>query len=136
MCHAIDHHIHHHWRLVTARGSGTLTDQDVFTYQREVWSLPEVAGFDELIDMTAVERIAIVSVDRVWDLARLSAAMDAVGVVSRLAIVAPQDVAFGLGRMYEAYRISTTKVGNRSEFFGCRRTPGISWTRKGSSQRA
>jgi len=94
-------------RLVVATPYGTLTDDDVFGYQREVWSLPEVAGFDELIDMTAVDHIALPSPQRVVDLAELSASME-VGErdrrPARMAIVAPTDLAYGLGRMYQAYR--------------------------------
>jgi hypothetical protein len=91
-------------RLVLARGHGTLTHQDVFGYQREVWSRSEVAGYDELMDMSAVEHIALPSTDQVRQLAHLSASMDTPGSASRFAIVAPQHLAFGLGRMYEAYR--------------------------------
>lgn len=95
-------------RLVVGVPYGTLEDDHIFGYQKEVWSLPEVAGFDELIDMTAVEHIALPSPQRVVDLAKLSAEMDAKtakgGRPARMAIVAPTDLAFGLGRMYQAYR--------------------------------
>jgi hypothetical protein len=37
-------------------------------------------------------------------LASLSAEMDAPRASAKLAIIAPQDFAYGLGRMYEAYR--------------------------------
>ena len=95
-------------RLVVAVPYGTLEDAHVFGYQREVWSLPELAGFDELIDMTDVQHIALPSPQRVVDLATLSAGMDAPAEAgrrpARMAIVAPTDLAFGLGRMYQAYR--------------------------------
>jgi hypothetical protein len=81
-----------------------LTDEEVFGYQSTVWSSPEFAGFDELVDMSGVERIALPSVSRVRDLAFFSAAMDAPDRETKLAIVAPSDMAFGLGRMLEAYR--------------------------------
>ena len=103
----IDYGIDGERGLVVCAPSGTLTDEDIFGYQREVWSLPEVAGFDELVDMTEVEHIALPSPQRVVDLASLSAQMDADnagGGPSRMAIVAPTDIAFGLGRMYQAYR--------------------------------
>jgi len=95
-----------------ATGQGTVTDEDIFAYQTTVWSRPEVAGFDELVDMSAVEHIAVQSTERVRELAALSAKMDQPSTVSKFAIVAPQDIAYGLGRMYEAYReldASTTK---------------------------
>lgn len=111
----IDYSVDHDLRLVHARGHGILTHQDVFGYQREVWSQPAMAGYNELIDMTAVEHIALPSVQRVQELASVSATMDAKLVPSRFAIVAPQDVAFGLGRMYQTLRDlepqSTKEVG-------------------------
>jgi hypothetical protein len=110
----IDYQIDHTRRLVTAQGRGVLSDQDVFEYQRNVWSRTEVAGYDELVDMCAVERIAVPSAERVAQLAVLSASMD-VHRPSKFAIVAPQHVAFGLGRMYQINRgleeSSTKEVG-------------------------
>ncbi len=111
----IDYRIDHARRLVLVHGHGTVTDEEVFAYQREVWSRADVEGFDELVDMTGVEHIALPSVDRVQDLARLSAGMDTRSRASRLAVVAPTDVAFGLGRMYQTHREldprSTKQVG-------------------------
>ena len=100
----IDHWIDTDHRLVRARARGILTDDDVFKFQREIGSNSAVAGYDELVDMTEVEHIALPSVGRIRDLARLSAGMDARGTASKFAIVAPSPLAYGLGRMYEAYR--------------------------------
>jgi hypothetical protein len=99
----IEHRIDHGRRLVLTRAFGTMTDEEIFAYQREVWSRPDVAGYDELVDMTEVEHVAVPSPDRVRRLARLSAAMDAPGL-SKFAIVAPRDLEFGLGRMFAAHR--------------------------------
>jgi hypothetical protein len=87
-----------------AKGHGTLTHEDILGYQRGVWSIPELAGYDELMDMSHVEHIALPSTERIRELARLSADMDAPTSTSRFAIVAPTDLAFGLGRMYATYR--------------------------------
>ena len=111
----IEYQIVHERRLVMAQGRGTFTSQDVFRYQRDVWSLPEVAGYDELMDMTQVEDIDLPSTERVRELARLSAEMDARSTTSRFAIVAPSEFSFGLGRLYEIFRSldarSTKNVG-------------------------
>jgi hypothetical protein len=112
---SIEYHIDHERRIVLAWVRGTLTDDDVFGYQSDLWSRPEVSGYNELIDMTDVEHIAMPSSDRVPDLAALSAEMDPPDVFSKFAIVAPSDLAFGLGRRYATYRElnsrSTKKVG-------------------------
>ena len=111
----IEHTIDHERRLVTAKAKGTLTDEDIFGYQRDVWSRPEVDGYSELVDMSQVDSTDLPSVERVRELARLSAGMDSRSSASRFAIVAPTEIAFGLGRMYEAYRNlddrSTKEVG-------------------------
>jgi hypothetical protein len=100
----IEYTLDHARRLVSAIGRGTLTSDDIFNYQQEVWSRPDVGGYDELMDMTHVDQIDLRSVDRLKRLAELSASMDPAAVQSRFAIVAPGDYAFGLGRMYESYR--------------------------------
>lgn len=43
----IDYRIDFDQRVVFAKARELLTDQDVFGYQEEVWSRPDVAGIDE-----------------------------------------------------------------------------------------
>jgi hypothetical protein len=111
----LNYRIDHGLRLVIAIGQGVLTDSDVFGYQRDVWSRQDVAGYNELVDMTWVTQIALPSADRVRDLAEVAAAMDDKSTRSKFAIVATADVAFGLGRMFQSYREvmeqSTKEVG-------------------------
>ena len=110
----IEYTIDHARRLVWATGRGTLTHEDIMGYQRDVWSSPQVLGYNELMDMRAVERIGEASGKRLKNLAAVSAAMDPT-TQSKFAIVASKDEAFGLGRMYETYRRledrSTKQVG-------------------------
>jgi hypothetical protein len=111
----ITYRVDHARRVVWAEGHGTLTDDDLFGYQREVWSRGDVAGYGELMDMRGVEHIAETSPVRIRELAALAATLDPSAPRARFAIVAPDDLAFGLGRMYEAYRsfqpASTKQVG-------------------------
>jgi len=100
----IRYRVDHERKVVFAEGSGTFTDADVFGYQREVWSRPDVIGYRELIDMTAVEHIEQPTPERIQQLAQLSAEMDAIARSTRFAIVAPTTIAYGLGKMYQAMR--------------------------------
>src|SRR5262245_30949529 len=100
----LDYRIHHQLRLVLTRAVGVLTDDQIFAYQDEVWSRPDVAGYDELVDMSDVEHVAVPSIDRVVQLAAASAGMDPKTPVTRFASVAPRDFEFGLGRLYGARR--------------------------------
>jgi len=104
----IEYRIDHERRLVIARAHGQLEQSDFFAYQREVWSRPEVQGYDELADMRDAEFAKSPSADNLRQLAMLSAAMDLPSQPSKFAIVATQDWAFGLGRMYETYRELST----------------------------
>ena len=111
----IKYKIDHARRLVVTAGYGTFTDADVFGYQHEVWSRPDTIGYNELVDMTAVKHIALPSVGRIRQLATLGAEMDAPALKSKFAIIAPDDIAFGLGRIFANHRSlddrSTKEVG-------------------------
>ena len=109
----IVHRVDHDHRVVLARAYGVLTDEDVFAFQYSVWSQPEVTGYNELGDMTHVTDIAIPSIHRVRDLAITAVEMDTAEATSRFAIVAPEDLGFGLGRMFQAYR--ELEKGSRKE---------------------
>jgi hypothetical protein len=100
----IEYRIDHHRRVVFAVGRGVLRQEDVFLYQREVWSRSDVAGYDELFDTSEVERIIQPSSGSIQELATLSAGMDSPAFISKFTIVAPENLAFGIARMYEAYR--------------------------------
>jgi hypothetical protein len=91
-------------KLVVAKADGVMTDEEVFSYQRDAWSRRELAGYAELVDMSEVEHIDLPSVDRIRELAKVAAEMDLGAGSSKLAIVATRDFAFGLARMYETYR--------------------------------
>jgi hypothetical protein len=122
----LEHRIDHGLRLVLTRAIGTLTDDEIFAYQREVWSRPDVAGYDELVDMSDVEHVAVPSTHRVTQLASFSAAMDARTPVSRFAIVAPRDFEFALGRMYEARRELDSRGTKRVGVFRTR-AEALAW---------
>lgn len=100
----LEYRIDRERRVVFATAARTLSDDDLFAYQREVWSRGDLAGFDEVVDLGGAEELAVSSGDRVRALAELASTMDVPGSSSRLAIVAPQDFAYGFARMFETYR--------------------------------
>ncbi|NTW58282.1 MAG: hypothetical protein HGB21_07130 [Nitrospirae bacterium] len=91
-------------RTVYAGASGVLTPRDLFTYQNEVWSAPELRGYNECVDMLAVTDIEGATDSNMKALAELSARMDDPLAKSKFAIIAREDLHYGLARMYEAYR--------------------------------
>jgi hypothetical protein len=122
----IDYRVDHDQRRVIAEGHGAVTAEEIFRYQREAWSRSDVAGYDELVDMTDVREIVEPKAHEMRALAQMSAGMDAPGGAGRFAIVAPGDFAFGLGRMYEAFRDMTP--GTRKEVSVFRdRAAALAW---------
>jgi hypothetical protein len=63
----IDYRIDTERRIVFAVPRGVLDTDSLFVYQRDAWSRPEVAGFDEPVDMREVERIDYEGQDKVRD---------------------------------------------------------------------
>jgi len=96
--------INHLRRIVLAAGHGILNDQDVFIYQKTVWSRKDIAGYDELMDMTDVQKIVPPSTARIRQLAEVASKMESSNSTSRFAILAPSDEAYGYGRMFQAFR--------------------------------
>jgi hypothetical protein len=100
----LEYRIDHESRVVFATAARALTEEDFFAYQREVWSRNDLAGYDEIVDLGGAEHLLLAPGDKVRALAELASAMDVSGASSRLAIVAPHDVAYGFARMFETYR--------------------------------
>jgi len=122
----IDYQIDHDRRMVIAEGRDTVTPDDVFTYQRDVWSRPDVRGYDELIDMNTSEAIVGGPRPRMRELADLSAASDLPDRWSRVAIVAGSDLAFGIARQYQAYRQLHERTHREVAVFR-RRVAAVEW---------
>ena len=110
----IEYHIDHGRRLVVAIASGKLTAEDIFNYKRHVCSLPDVRGFNELVDARKLEEILSLTVEKISELAKLSAYMDDKAISTKLAIVVSGTFLYGMGQLYEALRnvnpMSTKKV--------------------------
>ena len=100
----IEYHIDHGRRLVIASASGKLTAEDFFNYKRNAWSLPDVRGFNELVDASKVEQISSLTFVKISELAKLSANMDDNTISTKLAIVASDTFLYGMGRLYEVFR--------------------------------
>ncbi len=107
--------VDHERRVVVAVAHGVLTLQEMFQYQRDLAAQPGIEGYYELVDMTPVTDVGASPATQFRGLAGFAATTDQPGRRSRFAIVAPTDLLFGLGRMYQAYRASepgsTKEVG-------------------------
>ena len=92
-----------HRRVVTTV-TGRVSKDDFMRHIGDTWADPGVAGFDELIDLTAAD-VSAISTDDIQELASSGVSID-VDKPSRLALCVTGQLAFGLGRMYGALRES------------------------------
>lgn len=107
-------------RRILAEATGAVGSQDLFAYQKDVGTRPEWAGYDELLDVSRVDRLLDIRLDNLKALANFAAGMDKPDLPSKFAIVAPQDLYFGLGRMYESLRESVPNASRRVAAFRTR----------------
>ncbi|HJZ49099.1 MAG TPA: hypothetical protein VKE41_18105 [Roseiflexaceae bacterium] len=93
-------------RIVFTYIEGTVTDDDIAPYVDAVWRDLAGAVFDGLIDASAVKLVAITR-RGIQRSANLTTRLNRTRARYRVAIVAPQDIVYGVGRMVEVYREGT-----------------------------
>jgi hypothetical protein len=113
----IDYRIDRRRMLVLVTPRGLLTHGEMVAYQGEVWTRPELSGFDELIDMSNVDRLDLRSPDQIFELAALSAGMDSGKPRSKMAIVASDRLHAALGALYRASRAESPSNRRDIEVF-------------------
>lgn len=83
---------------------GVVTDADLMQAYESLLGDPQYdPTLHDLVDMSGVERLEV-SAKAIRELVKRYARVDELGIRTRLAIVAPSDVAFGVARMYEMLR--------------------------------
>ena len=120
---AVSCKIVHGRRRVVGLASGTLDDNDLFAFQQQTGALPD---YDAIFDGSAVVDLKDVNLFNLKRLAEVAAATDIPGQKGKLAIVAPRDLFFGLGRMYESFREDNPRTCRKVGVFHTR-TEAESW---------
>jgi hypothetical protein len=83
---------------------GLISDEDLVKYAQRIATSPAIPpGHGELVDLRRVE-VGEVHSHTLRRIAELFAGADRTPERSRVAIVASDDVAYGLSRMYQAFR--------------------------------
>lgn len=117
---SLAYEIDHGRRTVFVTAAGVLTPQELFTYQQQVWQRPEFRSFHECIDISGVTEIVDPTDRNMRALANLAVEADDAALPTRLAIIARQDLHFGLGRMYGTYRSMHPKSTRQVSVFRTR----------------
>jgi hypothetical protein len=101
----IDYSIDEERKVLVARAHGKLCDADLLDYGQRLRDDPSAKRANhELADLTEVDSGSLVSAEGVRELARFWHGEYDWMSGGKLAIVAPTDLAFGLGRMYQMLR--------------------------------
>ncbi len=100
----ISYHIDNELNIRTATYTGVVTDEVLLDACHRLLTdpsyRPDVNG---LADLSSVERLDV-SPHALEQCIQMYAPVDALGIRTRLAIVAPTDLSYGLSRMYEMLR--------------------------------
>jgi hypothetical protein len=90
---------------VTLVYTGTITDRELFeTFDRLYRDPAHRVGMDELSDLRTVHNVTVTSVGLQALADQTARNLDQARQTWRVAVVAPQDVVFGLARMYGLFR--------------------------------
>lgn len=89
---------------------------DFSRYQHKIRSIEEYRDFDELVDFQRVEEINI-SADDIRQFGNFTANTDFGGHQTKLALLVSTQTAYGLARMYEAYRGMNPNANKTVEVF-------------------
>jgi hypothetical protein len=114
--HKIDNDI----KLITTIWSGEATDTELINallkYQQEIKSHPDYCSYNEIVDFSKASDFKL-STDGLRRLVEIAANTDARGGKTRLAIIVSAPVAYGLARMYTAYRSFVPNVSKEVHVF-------------------
>jgi len=92
-------------KVLVARAQGELCDADLLDYAQRLYDDPSIKrAVHELVDLSEVRSDSMITAEGIRALARFWESLYDWMSGGKLAIVAPTDVAFGLGRMYQMLR--------------------------------
>jgi len=101
------HQIDHDAKLIVTTWQGDAVDTDfieaITKYQKEIQGCPEYINYDEVVDFSYVNKIKLTT-QGIKSLGKIASKTDQREVEKKLALIVSSNLAFGLARMYVAYR--------------------------------
>lgn len=99
-------------RLIITTWEGDALDTDfiaaVKKYQNEIQSNPDYIDYNEMVDLSNVSNIKFTT-EGIKSIGQIASATDQAGKDKKLALIVNSKLAYGLARMYEAYRSFSKK---------------------------
>jgi len=114
---AIEYGIDAGHRLLLMKGHGILTVEDILGYLRDVLARPEVAGCNELLELNDVQEVVLTTMGKMQLFAQLAKGLGTASA-TKLAIVAKNDIASGLGKLFDMYSSMQGESAKQVGIFG------------------
>lgn len=129
---AITHNIDSNARLIVTVCEGEARDIDFITalkkYQGEIQSDPKYIEYNEIVDATMITKIKFTT-EGIKTIGQIATTTDRKDKHKKLAFVVSSNLAFGLARMYEAYR-SLSKKSNKQIRIFKNKQDALEWVSK------
>ncbi|MDH5387845.1 MAG: STAS/SEC14 domain-containing protein [Gammaproteobacteria bacterium] len=114
--HTIDNEI----RLLITIWEGVACDLDfikaIKKYQNDIQNHPDYISYNEVVDFTKVTGVEL-SIEGIKNIGLIASTTDLNDVNRKLAIIVSSNLAYGLARMYEAYRSFEKKAHKEIRIF-------------------
>ena len=114
------HKIDNDVKLITTIWYGEANDTELIDsllkYHQEIKSNPDYSSYNEVVDFSKASGFKL-STNGIAKLVEIAASTDIEGVKTKLAIIVSAPFAYGLARMYEAYRSLKPSVSKEVRVF-------------------
>lgn len=115
-----EHTIDKQRQLIITTWEGKVQDVEFIDalkkYQNEIQNQPEYMAFNEIVNLSGATGYKI-SVDGIKAVASMASSTDKEDMCRKLAIVVNSTLAYGLARMYEAYRSFSRQASKEISIF-------------------
>jgi len=114
------HHINNASQLLITTWEGEAVDVDfieaIKKYQKDIQSNSDYHHFNEIVDLTRITGIKLTT-NGIKHISSIASSSDQNRANTKLALIVSSNLAFGLARMYEAYRSMSRNINKEIRVF-------------------
>lgn len=114
------HYIDNKRQLIITTWEGKAHDiefiEAIKKYQKDIQNHPDYIHFDEIVNLTGVTVVKLTT-EGIKTISQIAASTDKTEINRKLAIIVSSPVAYGLARMYMAYRSFSKKAQKEISLF-------------------
>lgn len=132
------HNIDSDAQLIITTWEGEARDSELIAaikkYQQGIQSNPDYIDYNEVLDLSGITRIKVTT-NGVKAIGKIAPATDQTGKHKKLAVIVSSNLAYGLTRMYQAYR-SLSKKSNKVVRIFKNKNDAFEWIKKQSIKKS